>query len=188
MYCTFDIDTDVALPDFEVDFQSFKKVMSCLGDHFPAGELEAIFGEIDTSGDGVLEFHEFAVMWTDKSTRAQRMLSDRINELKHLFVLFDDDGGGELDLAEIQSIMKRLGRKPADEELADALRAHAGLAAEFDIEKIALNVQAFNQLMCGSQSLVQKKLRKQLKDFREAFQLFDADGSGEVRDDCRTHG
>jgi Ca2+-binding EF-hand superfamily protein len=38
-----------------------------------------------------------------------------------LFNLFDQDGGGLLDLGELSNIMKHLGRKPAEDELAELI-------------------------------------------------------------------
>ena len=145
--------------------------MSCLGDVYLEGELEGVFSEIDTNGDGVLAFDEFAAMWTGQSCRAQQMFTQRITDVKMLFNLFDTDGGGELDREELQSIMKRLGRKPSDEELSWVLQGRGD---------DGLDLKAFVELLCGVRSLIQRKLRKQLRDFREAFQLFDEDSSGEV--------
>lgn len=40
----------------------------------------------------------------------------------------------------------------------------------------------FAQLLCGNATKAQRSFRKHIREFREAFDLFDEDGGGQVLD------
>ena len=96
--------------------------------------------------------------------------------------LLDKDNNGYVSLSELGVILHRLGRKASDIELAEASKNmalyHSGYG--FDPDLIYLTPKEFTVLICGSATKAQRQLHKQLRNFRDAFTLFDKDGEGTV--------
>lgn len=180
MFQLFDVDhTSNISPEILISTTQFSQVLCCLGYQQDQGEMEEMLQEFDDDGGGEMNFVEFADMMTNQNpSRIQQLINDRVRELRRFFDLLDDDKGGTLTIGEMCANMKRLGRKPSDEELAEAM----GSAADpnLHVSEIALDFQAFVRFIAGSGSKAQRHLQAQLREYREAFDLFDQDGGGDV--------
>ena len=106
---------------WKVTVVEFGKVLRCMGHDHEDDDIQDWFDLIDTDRGGEIGFVEFADMWCGPHSEVQQLVKERCGELRALFNLFDEDGGGLLDLGELSYIMKQLGRKPSDEELAELI-------------------------------------------------------------------
>ena len=61
-------------------------------------EVDRIFRQVDTDGNGFIEFSEFVTVTVDK----KKLLTK--NRLKQAFSLFDNDGDGNIDIEEFKKI------------------------------------------------------------------------------------
>lgn len=96
------------------------------------------------------------------------------------------DGGGELSAEEIALIMQSLGRKPTSHELAEAMgmggvwqKTQEALGTN-TTDSEAVDFPAFVAMISGERTLAQRSLRRQIFNFRTAFELFDDDNSGSI--------
>lgn len=95
-------------------------------------------------------------------------------EFQAAFSLFDVDGKGEIDFDEFAAGVKRLGlnwRESTCRQCFNEVDEDAGGILEF-IE--------FSYVMSAPSSALQEQLRKEIRRFREAFQLFDLEEDGEL--------
>jgi len=98
-----------------------------------------------------------------------KMSEKEIAECKEAFDLFDMDGGGTIDLAELGTAMTALGFNPKKAEIkkmVDDMDKDSDGTIDFD---------EFMQLMSGKMSDKDAK-----NDMVKAFKLFDADGAGKI--------
>ncbi len=81
--------------------------MNALG-FFPCDEkIQKSISDIDSDGDGTVDFEEFICMMS-KSRNEIEM------ELKEIFQIFDRNGDGFIDKTELKDVMVRLGEKISD--------------------------------------------------------------------------
>ena len=88
-------------------------------------EVDAIFKEVDLDGNGEIEFSEWIVASIDKNS----LITDE--KLKLAFALFDKDGGGTIDSAEVKATLTGFNQEEETEE--DAL-IWAELVNEVDLD------------------------------------------------------
>ncbi|XP_067935771.1 calmodulin-like [Watersipora subatra] len=118
--------TEDQLGDFKEAFQLFDKdgdgritskelgtVMKSLGQNPTESELSDMINEVDTDGNGTIDFNEFVVMMQKK----QKSIDNREEELKEAFKMFDKDGNGYISEAELKSVMSSLGENLSQEEI-----------------------------------------------------------------------
>jgi len=92
-------------------------VMRSLGQNPTAAELQDMIHEVDADGNGVIDFPEFL------SLQARKMKdTDSEEELIDAFKVFDRDGSGFINAAELRHIMSNLGEKITDEEMDEMIR------------------------------------------------------------------
>jgi len=112
------------------------------------------------------------------------MIRQTISDLKRVFAVFDADGGGGVAVGELAFAMKRLGRRPADVELAMAMGVESLLesqfARNFDVYEVNMDFVSFVNMLAGSNTKAQRALRTQVVNYRESFRLFDQDGGGSI--------
>jgi calmodulin len=78
--------------------------MRSLGQNPTEAELHDMIGEIDTQGNGTIEFPEFLTMMARKMQDP-----DSEEEIKEAFKVFDKDGTGYISAEELKHVMTNLG-------------------------------------------------------------------------------
>ena len=92
-------------------------VMRALGVNPTVAELQDMINEVDTDGNGTVDFPEFCTLMARKMKD-----TDSEEELKEAFRVFDKDGNGFISAAELRHIMTNLGEKLTDEEVDEMIR------------------------------------------------------------------
>ena len=88
-----------------IDSKELWVVMRSLGQNPTEADLQDMINEVDTNGDGVVDFPEFLTML------ARRMRDpDSEEEIKEAFKVFDRDGNGYISPVEMRHVMTNLGR------------------------------------------------------------------------------
>jgi calmodulin len=121
--------SDAQIAEFKEAFALFDKdgdgcittkelgtVMRSLGQHPTEAELADMVREIDTDGNGQIDFKEFLNMMVAK-------MKDVIteDEIREAFLLFDNDGNGYISAAELRHVMTSLGETLTDEEVEELM-------------------------------------------------------------------
>ncbi|OWF37205.1 Calmodulin [Mizuhopecten yessoensis] len=91
-------------------------VMRSLGQNPTEAELQDMINEVDTDGNGTIDFPEFLTMMSRKIVD-----DDSDAELKEAFRTFDSNGNGFISAAELRYIMINLGEKLTDEEVEEMI-------------------------------------------------------------------
>ncbi|TVT99350.1 hypothetical protein EJB05_55283 [Eragrostis curvula] len=80
-------------------------------------ELTDMMREVDTDGNGIIDFHEFL------SLIARKMKDgDGDEELKEAFEVLDKDQNGFISPTELRTVMVSLGEKMTDEEVEQMIK------------------------------------------------------------------
>lgn len=90
--------------------------MRSLGQRPSEEELREMIAEVDTDGNGVVDFSEFLTLLDRKMGGADD------GELREAFRVFDQDQNGFISLDEFRHVMVNLGERLSDEELKEMLR------------------------------------------------------------------
>ena len=85
-----------------------------LGDHNKA-EVERMLREIDTNGDGQIDYNEFQRMM--KARMSQRDSPEEILKAFHLF----DKNKGHITFQDLKEVAKSLGENPGDDVLKEMM-------------------------------------------------------------------
>ncbi|KFU91634.1 Calmodulin [Chaetura pelagica] len=98
---------------------------------------------------------------------AEQLSEEKISELKEAFSLFDQDGDGRISSRELGTVLRSLGHNPSQAELRELL-GDVGTEGTVDFPEFL--------------SLLARKRREPEgeEEIREAFQVFDKEGSGWV--------
>lgn len=104
--------------DGTIDQKELKTVMTALGMNPTQREVENMVREADTvNADGVIEFEEFvAFMKTKRKDKATEEA-----ELREAFAVFDKNGDGTIERAELLKVMTELGEKMTVEEVDEMI-------------------------------------------------------------------
>jgi len=111
-------------------------VLESLGQKRTPAELKTMFDEVDTDGNGTIDFEEFVAMMAGHmdDTSLEEELGDA-------FKLFDKDGDGQISAAELKAILHSLGQELPDSDIEDMLR-------EADIEGDGqISYEEFKEMM-----------------------------------------
>ncbi|XP_069114918.1 calmodulin-like isoform X2 [Argopecten irradians] len=92
-------------------------VMRSLGENPTEEELEALVLEVDTDGNGTIEFDEFVRMMKKKDAN-----KDSPEEIFEAFRVFDREDRGYITVDELRHIMTNLGDKLPDEEVDEMIQ------------------------------------------------------------------
>ena len=93
----------------------------------------------------------------------------QLEEYKMAFSLFDENGDGSISSIEIEQVMQKMGYKPTKEEVNDMLN-------ELDVDQNGtIDFNEFISVMSK-----QSKPSNEDEELREAFKVFDKDGSGNI--------
>lgn len=93
-------------------------VMKALGLNPTEEDLRDMIKEVDSDGNGTVEFPEFCQLL------AQKFVGNHSeeDEIMEAFKVFDKDGNGFISATELRSVMISLGRKLTDEEIDEIIR------------------------------------------------------------------
>lgn len=114
-----------------LDREALSQLMSCLGDtsYNEPGFVDSMFeGLINASLSKVSQgfrFRDFAHVATisKEGCEAWKPLQKQLSQLQELFLVFDDDGSGEIDSSEFEVILKRLSIKASSEQIEELISA-----------------------------------------------------------------
>eukprot|EP00475_Leptophrys_vorax_P020849 TRINITY_DN285_c0_g1_i2.p1 TRINITY_DN285_c0_g1~~TRINITY_DN285_c0_g1_i2.p1 ORF type:complete len:151 (-),score=58.84 TRINITY_DN285_c0_g1_i2:47-499(-) len=122
--------TDEQIAEFKEAFSLFDKdadgqittrelgtVMRSLGQNPTEAELADMINEVDTDGNGNIDFSEFLTMMARKMKD-----TDNEDEIREAFKVFDKDGNGYISAAELRHVMTNLGEKLTDEEVDEMIQ------------------------------------------------------------------
>ena len=133
----FDIDRDGIITT-----EDLGRVMRSLGENPTEAELQDKINEVDTVGNGTINFPDFLTMMMDKKMKD----THSEEEIREAFRVFDKDGNGFISAAELRQTMTEVGEKLTDEELDEMLRE-----ADTD-EDGQVNFEEFVTMMTSSDS------------------------------------
>lgn len=110
-FSVFDKDNDGSISTKDLSI-----VMHALGQEPTDVLLRDMVNEVDTDGNGGLEFSEFLRMMVRKMR-----LPDLDDELRIIFQVFDTTQTGYLGVQELRTIMRTLNEKMSDDDLNDMI-------------------------------------------------------------------
>ncbi|KAJ1413889.1 EF-Hand 1, calcium-binding site [Sesbania bispinosa] len=80
-------------------------------------ELQIMMNEVDTDGNGTIEFEEFLNLMATKMKETEAE-----EELKEAFRVFDKDQDGYISPSELRSVLRSIGEKVTEEELEQMIK------------------------------------------------------------------
>ncbi|KAL3634483.1 Calmodulin-3 [Castilleja foliolosa] len=96
-----------------ITIEELGRVIRSLDQNPSEEELQDMINEVDSDGNGTIEFAEFLNLMANKIKE-----SDAEEELKEAFKVFDKDQNGYISATELRHVMIHLGEKLTDEEVA----------------------------------------------------------------------
>ena len=102
--------------DGSITCEELRTVMTSLGQNPTTTDLQEMIQEVDSDGNGKIEFSEFLNMM------AQKMSTRNFNdEALEAFNVLDKDGSGSISEAELRQIMNNIGEEITDEEIREMM-------------------------------------------------------------------
>lgn len=95
-----------------ISHKELKKIMQGLGQHPTEVEVEELIHDIDSTGDGSIDWNEFLVMINTKINS-----NENEDDLKAVFKAFDKGGRGKIGINELREVMLSLGEDLSDDVL-----------------------------------------------------------------------
>ncbi|KAL4218285.1 Calmodulin-like protein 6 [Mactra antiquata] len=111
MFRLFDKDGDNTITADEM-----AHVLRGLGFHMTNKEIKKALKEIDTNGNGKVEYGEFRAFLI-KQFKESKSESETKREIRQAFKLFDRDGNGYIEKAELRRAMRTLGEPLTEAEI-----------------------------------------------------------------------
>lgn len=100
---------------------------------------------------------------------ADKLKDEQIQEFREAFSLFDKDGDGTITTLELGTVMKSLGQNPCESDLQDMIN-------EVDVDgNGTIDFTEFLDMMTKHMKETDNE-----QELREAFKVFDTDGSGKI--------
>merc|ERR1712086_1239624 len=99
-----------------IDVRELKAAMRALGFEVKKEELKKMISDIDSDGNGSIEFQEFLEMMTGKMGE-----KDPREDIEKVFKLFDDDNTNKISFRNLARVAEELGENIDDEELQDMI-------------------------------------------------------------------
>jgi calmodulin len=94
--------------DGTISIKDLGTVMRSLGQNPSDAELQDMIDRVDSDGDGALNFSEFLTMLVKDIRDVD---TDSEEEMIDAFKVFDEDGNGYINSAELRHVMTNLGRR-----------------------------------------------------------------------------
>jgi calmodulin len=122
--------------DGSITINELRTVMHALGQNPTEAELQGMLNAVDADGNGVIDFPEFLIMMTRRTSGTHSE-----EEIREVFSAFDKDGNGFISAAELRHVMANLGEVLTDEEVEEMIR-------EVDIDGDGqINYEEFVEMM-----------------------------------------
>ena len=100
-----------------ISVDELELVMKQLGQNPTVIELQQIIEEVDTDGNGQIDFEEFVNLMGLRMNEFHT-----VEELNQAFKIFDSDGDNSISKQDLMNLMKKLGEDLTDEEIEDMIR------------------------------------------------------------------
>lgn len=98
-----------------IDAKELKVAMRALGFEGKKGEVKKLMSGIGNESSQVITFSEFEQMMAEKISQRET------DEAAKTFQLFDVNGTGKIDLADLKRVARELGENMTDEELQELI-------------------------------------------------------------------
>lgn len=133
----------------------------------------AQFRAVDEDGSGQIDEEELGQIFKKIGMKVDK------DELKLMFQEVDEDGSGEVDLDEYIGMLKKV-KEGDNSDIARKLAEAALLAEKMKKKEEAAKRAARAKEASRRAAVFSKFKKKQLEEFRQQFNTFDADKSGEI--------
>lgn len=124
--------------DGKISLSELSSILNALGSETSPDEVQRIMTEIDTDGDGFIDFDEFNTFYFDGLGKES---NDR--ELHDAFDMYDKDKNGKISASELHSVLKSLGEKCS---LKDCRKMISSVDVDGDG---CVNFEEFKKMMGG---------------------------------------
>ncbi|KAI8326408.1 calmodulin [Martensiomyces pterosporus] len=104
--------------DGNITAKELGTVMRSVGQNPSESELQDMINEVDSDGNGTIDFPEFLSLMARQATTN----NDEEAEIREAFRVFDKDGNGVISAAELRHVMTSLGEKLTDDEVNEMIR------------------------------------------------------------------
>ena len=122
--------------DGNITLSELGAVMTTLGQHPTESEIQDMLNEVDSDGNGMIDFSEFLTMMARKMKD-----TDFEEEMRAAFLVFDTDRDGFITPKELTVAMKNLGENLSDKEILKMIKE-----ADLDGDN-QINFKEFLQMM-----------------------------------------
>ncbi|XP_078315546.1 uncharacterized protein LOC111129679 [Crassostrea virginica] len=126
-----------------IDAAELKTVLQTLKQNPTDKEVDDMIAELDKNGNKKIEYDEFEKFMANKFKKPD----DVEEEMRASFKIFDKDGNGTIDAAELRQAMKSLGETMTDEEVDEMIKV-----ADVDSDG-KVNYQEFVKIMISERSV-----------------------------------
>ena len=117
-----------------ISYHELTSVMYALGQNMTHQEILDLFNEVDTDGNGEIDFEEFTKMMLKRQAAGKYMTEEE--ELRRAFKLFDVNGDGTITAVELRKMMQNLGSDLTPDEVELLIReADYDGNGELDLEE-----------------------------------------------------
>ncbi|XP_045798393.1 calmodulin-2/4-like isoform X1 [Trifolium pratense] len=100
-----------------ITIEELGTAMRSLGENPTLEELQIMVNQVDTDGNGTIEFGEFLNFMARKMKETEAE-----DELKEAFWVFDKDKDGYISPNELRSVLRIIGEKVTEEELEQMIK------------------------------------------------------------------
>ncbi|TKY61392.1 Calmodulin protein 8 [Spatholobus suberectus] len=111
-FCLFDKDGDGC-----ITIEELGTAIRSLDENPTVEELQIMMNEVDTDGNGTIEFGEFLNLMARKMKETEAE-----EELKEAFRVFDKDQDGYISPSELRSVMRTIVEKVTEEEVEQMVK------------------------------------------------------------------
>ncbi|KAF5930444.1 hypothetical protein HYC85_031317 [Camellia sinensis] len=121
-----------------ITMEELAMVIQSLNEHPTKEEVQDMINEVDTDGNGTIDFDEFL------NVMGRKLKENVAEELKEAFKVFDRDQDGFISATELRHVMINLGERITDEEAEQMVR-------EADLDGDGLvSYEEFVRMMMGA--------------------------------------
>ncbi|CAH1240748.1 CALM1 [Branchiostoma lanceolatum] len=159
----------------DISTKELGTIMKRLGMSISREELQQMIDEVDEDASGTIDFEEFLEMMARAMQDSEREIPD--DELRAAFRVLDKNGDGFIDKDEFRALASECaGDDLTDDELHEFMDEYDGNRdGRFDYEEWKEIIQ---ELKAGTAR--QMFNEEQIAEFKMAFDMFDADGGGDI--------